>query len=408
MSKKVKVGLFGFGCVGQGFYELVKRNAEANLEIKKIVVRNADKQRDIDPIYFSTSTTDIIDDPEIDIVVELIDDPAAAFNILKHSLAKRKPVVTANKRMLAENLEEIFWLQKKYQTPVLYEGAVCGSIPIIRNLESHFALDELKSIEGIFNGSTNYILTKMVEQKKHFQDALQEAQELGFAETDPTLDVKGFDPKFKLVIAIAHAFGLLIRPQQVINFGIDHITEHDLRFARQHNYTIKLIAKTEKIGNKVFALVAPQFVPLEDPLAQVKNEYNAVNVTSASLGLQVLIGKGAGKLPTGHVVLADVASITTGGRYHYPKIIKTRSCSFDEDLLINVHVSFTGQSDISLSDFEEFNGGFQSPHQQSMNGWITAQKLKNWSERKGLSVILNSGKNIRPREVKKEAEFSLA
>ncbi len=407
MSRKLKLGLFGLGCVGQGFYELLEQSIDAKVQIKKIVVKNQDKVRTVDTSLLSTSNADILDDPEIHIVVELIDDAQAAFEILKQSLQKRKPLITANKKMLAENLEEIFWLQKKYETPVLYEGSVCGSIPLIRNLESHYAYDALERIEGIFNGSTNYILTRMIEEKKNFSDALHEAQRLGYAESNPALDVQGYDAKYKLAITIAHAFGLFVQPEQILNIGIGNITPHDIRFARQNNCTIKLIARAEKIGNTIFGLVAPQFIPLDNPLAQVKNEFNGVNITGASTGLQTMTGKGAGGLPTGLVVLSDVFAVASGSGYKYTKRQLTKNYSFSPEGLVNVHVSFAGTAIINPGDFDEFNGGFRSPHVQSMNGWVSTEKLKNWLTLEGLSIILNSGQTTRLDTSKKEAEFSL-
>lgn len=406
MSEKKKVGLFGLGCVGQGFYSLLAQ-ANSNLEIKKIVVKNPNKQRPVDHSLLSVSPEDILNDPEIDIVVELIDDSKFAFELLKKSLERKKPLVTANKKMLAENLEEIFWLQKKHNTPVLYEGAVCGSIPIIRNLEKHYAFDQLHKVEGIFNGSTNYILTKMIEEKKDFSSVLVEAQRLGFAESDPTLDVKGFDPKFKLAIATAHAFGLFVHPKQILNIGIDKITEHDIRYARQQGCTIKLIAKAEKIGDQIVGLVAPQFVSLDSSLANIKNEFNAVNVMGASTGLQFLAGKGAGSLPTGLVVLSDVVAISQGESYSYEKVKHADDQSFFNEGLINVCVSFREGEGVKPADFAEFNGGYQVGEYHSLNGWVSLNKLKNWSDRDGLSIIFNQGTNYKPTRSEKKQELTL-
>ncbi|MGE0588738.1 MAG: homoserine dehydrogenase [Cyclobacteriaceae bacterium] len=406
MSEKKKVGLFGLGCVGQGFYGLLKQG-NSNLEITKIVVKNPNKQRPVDQSLLSVSPEDILNDPEIDIVVELIDDSKFAFELLKKALEKKKPLVTANKKMLAENLEEIFWLQKKYNTPVLYEGAVCGSIPIIRNLEKHYAFDQLHRVEGIFNGSTNYILTKMIEEKKDFSSVLVEAQRLGFAESDPSLDVKGFDPKFKLAITTAHAFGLFVHPKQILNIGIDKITEHDIRYARQQGCTIKLIAKAERIGDEIVGLVAPQFVPLDSSIANIKNEFNAVNVTGASTGLQLLAGKGAGSLPTGLVVLSDVVAISQGESYPYWKVSHADDLSFFVEGLINVCVSFREGDGVKPADFIEFNGGYQAGEYHSLNGWVSLNKLKNWSDREGLSIILNSGTNYKPVRSEKKQELAL-
>ncbi|MGB4973110.1 MAG: homoserine dehydrogenase [Cyclobacteriaceae bacterium] len=408
MSKKLKLGVFGLGSVGQGFYELLDQSKNPNLEIKKIVIKNPTKTRSIESSIFSTTPTDILDDPEIDIVVELIDDATIAMEILRESLQRRKPVVTANKKMLAENLEEIFWLQKKYETPVLYEGAVCGSIPIIRNLEMHYAFDTLKSFEGIFNGSTNYILTKMIDEKSNYVVALNHAQKLGFAESDPTLDVKGYDAKYKLAITIAHSFGCFVNPDHILNLGIDKISAHDIRYAKQQGCAIKLIAKAEKIGNKIFGIVAPTLVPLENPLANVKNEFNAISLVGASTGLQMLTGKGAGSLPTGLVVLSDVASLASGFKYSYHKITDDNPVAFEKDALINVHVSFEGIGTIQLTDFGEFSGGYQGEDGHFMTGWIRIKKLAEWVDREDLSIIVNGDTYFRVYEPKKERELSLA
>src|SRR5687768_12322091 len=232
MKKNLKLGLFGFGCVGQGLYHVLHETHGIKAEIKKICVKNKNKARPIAEHFFTFQKEEILNDPEIDIVVELIDDANAAFEIVKTALQHGKAVVTANKKMLAEHLEEIYDLQKKHGKPVLYEGSVCGSIPILRNLEEYYDNDLIQHIEGIFNGSTNYILTKVFEEKKSYESALKQAQELGFAESDPMLDVKGYDAKYKLVIAITHTFGVFVKPEDVINIGIDKISDLDLKYAR--------------------------------------------------------------------------------------------------------------------------------------------------------------------------------
>src|SRR6478609_7651402 len=227
MGKKLTLGVFGFGCVGQGLYHVLEETNGLKAEIKKICVKNKAKERPLKKELFTFEPGDILNDPEIDVVVELIDDATVAYQILKSALQNGKHVVTANKKMLAENLEEIYLLQQKHNRSVLYEGAVCGSIPILRNLEEYYDNDLLTGIEGIFNGSTNYILTKVIEEKKSYIEALKQAQDLGFAESDPALDVKAFDPKYKLTIAIAHTFGAFLKPEEIINVGIQKISPVD-------------------------------------------------------------------------------------------------------------------------------------------------------------------------------------
>jgi homoserine dehydrogenase len=257
MRKHLTLGLFGFGCVGQGLYHVLEESQGIKAAIKKICVKNKGKKRPLDDSYFTFDKEDNINDPEINFVVEMIDDADAAYEIVKTSLQNRKHVVTANKKMIAEHLEKIYNLQQKHQRSVLYEGAVCGSIPILRNLEEYYDNDLIKSIEGIFNGSTNYILTKVFEENKSYADALKQAQELGFAESDPRLDVQGFDPKYKLVIAIAHTYGIFVKPEDVVNIGIDRISDLDLKFAREKGYGIKLVARAFKLENKIYGFVIP-------------------------------------------------------------------------------------------------------------------------------------------------------
>ncbi|MBL7877749.1 MAG: homoserine dehydrogenase, partial [Cyclobacteriaceae bacterium] len=331
MKKKLKLGLFGFGCVGQGLYHVLNETHGVKAEIKKICVKNKKKSRIIDSSYFTFEASEILNDPEIDVIVELIDDADAAFTIVKQAVQNGKHVVTANKKMLAENLKEIYQLQQTYNKSILYEGAVCGSIPILRNLEEYYDNDLITSIEGIFNGSTNYILTKVFDEKKSYLEALKAAQDLGFVESDPSLDVEGYDPKYKLTIAIAHTFGIFVKPENMINLGIQKISEVDLKYARQNNLTIKLIARAFKIEDQVFAFVAPQFIPGDHMLAGVRNEYNAVLVEGAFAEKQVFIGKGAGSYPTGSAVLSDISALTFDYRYEYKKYTQGESLPFSNN-----------------------------------------------------------------------------
>lgn len=394
MKKKLKLGLFGFGCVGQGLYHVLNETHGVKAEIKKICVKNRDKQRIIDTNYFTYEANDILNDPEIDVVVELIDDANAAFDIVKKSIQNGKHVVSANKKMLAEHLEEIYDLQQKYDRSILYEGSVCGSIPILRNLEEYYDNDLITSIEGIFNGSTNYILTKVFDEKKSYAEALKAAQDLGFAETDPSLDVKGFDPKYKLTIAIAHTFGVFVKPENIINVGIQNISAVDLKYARENNLTIKLVARAYKLKGSIVGFVAPQFVPLDNTLAAVRNEYNAVLVQGAFAEKQIFIGKGAGSYPTGSAVLSDVSALTFDYRYEYKKFTQGDGLPFSNEALVDVVVSFPEGTSISSSDFENFKGGYQGKGHQYLQGTVYLEKLQEWAGRDDVSVILAPQPNL--------------
>ena len=385
---RLRLGVFGFGCVGQGLYHVLHETQGVKAEIKKICVKNKNKQRPFAQELFTFNKEDILNNPEIDVVVELIDDANAAFEIVKTALQNGKSVVTANKKMLAEHLEEIYQLQKKYNKAVLYEGSVCGSIPILRNLEEYYDNDLLNSIEGIFNGSTNFILTKVFEEKKNYLDALKQAQDLGFAESDPSLDVKGFDPKYKLVIAIAHTFGVFVKPEEVINIGIDKISDLDLKFARENNYTIKLIARAFKEDGKVYGFVAPQFIEATNPLASVRNEFNAVQVQGAFAEKQLFIGKGAGSYPTGSAVLSDISALSYEYAYEYKKRNQLGNLTFSNNLLVEAFISFDEEASITIQDFDQLESGYSANGKQYMVGLVNLQKLKEWSLVDGVGIIL--------------------
>src|SRR5690625_3982600 len=238
MSNKLVIGMFGFGVVGQGLYDIIKTK-DLNLEIKKFVIKNQDKKRSLPSSLFTTDANAVLQDPEINTVVELIDDADAAYDITVKALKAGKNVVSANKKMLANNLESLVNIQHETGSSLLYEGSVCGSIPIIRNLEEYYDNELLHSVSGIFNGSSNYILSKMYNEDQGYEEALTKAQELGFAETDPTLDVGAFDPKFKLAIVAAHAYGIYIDPDDILNLGIDKLDSKDIIFAKEKDLKIK-------------------------------------------------------------------------------------------------------------------------------------------------------------------------
>lgn len=409
MKKNLRLGLFGFGCVGQGLYHVLEETPGIKAEIKKICVKHKEKPRPIVSDIFTYNREDVLNDRDIDVVVELIDDADAAFEIVKLSLQNGKHVVTANKKMLAEHLEQIFHLQHQYDRSVLYEGAVCGSIPIIRNLEEYYDNDLISGIEGIFNGSTNYILTKVFEERKTYADALKKAQELGFAESDPSLDVKGFDPKFKLAISITHAFGVFVKPEHILNLGIDKISDLDLKFAREKGYNIKLVARALRVKNQVFGLVAPQFIEEHHLLTSVRNEFNAVSVEGAFSEKQLFVGKGAGSYPTGSAVLSDISALTYDYRYEYKKLHQSNDCAFSNDALVEAFVRFPNGTTISIKDFDEFQSGYASGGQHYMLGKVSLSKIREWSAIDQVGIILSPDARIIARDEQSEVlKFSAA
>lgn len=385
---KYKIGLFGFGCVGQGLYEALQKNPQIDAEVVKICVKNDVKKRPISDEIFVYNAEEILEDQSINLVVELIDDAKTAFNIVSEALSKKKLVVSANKKMVAERLADLIELQKEHNTPLLYEGAVCGSIPIIKTLDEYYSLEQVNEIKGIFNGSTNYILTKVIEENKSYQEALKAAQDNGFAESDPTLDVEGYDPKYKLAIAVQHTFGLQVHPNDIFNQGIQNITQADIEFAAERGLKIKLLARAVKYGNELTAFVAPHFVNKENPLYHVENEYNAALIEGEFAHEQVLIGKGAGKLPTGLAVLSDVAAITKGYAYKYQDMSEELSFSSSEE---EVYVSFDNGRVIDFGLFNAISEKYIGQQSGYVIGEISLKKLKDLIQGEDVNVIFTSG-----------------
>lgn len=390
MKQKLKLGLFGFGCVGQGLYRVLRETQGLETEIRKICIKHPDKPRSLPAHFFTTSADDLLLDPEIDVIVELIDDAEKAWAITQRALENGKHVVTANKRMVASRLDELRALQERYDRSVLYEGAVCGSIPIIRNLEEYYDNDPINRIEGIVNGSTNYILTKVCEEGKNYREALLEAQANGFAESDPSLDVEGFDPSFKLSILLTHAFGLRVRPEDIIRVGIDRITAADLSYARENRLKIKLVAGAYRSEEGVTAWVAPKYVREDQALYTIRNEFNAVSVEGLFAEEQLFVGKGAGGNPTGSAVLSDISALRYGYRYEYRKAGQS-PVDYSTDALVEVVVSCDPSVTLSPLEFERFGGGLRSIDTHRTQGLVTLETLSNWSRRSDLSVVLAPG-----------------
>ncbi|MDW3197565.1 MAG: homoserine dehydrogenase [Cytophagales bacterium] len=303
-----KIGLFGFGCVAQGFYEAITQQA-FEAEVSKICIKNPDKERGISPDLFTTDPRAILDDPEIDVVIELIDDAGAAREIVFETLKKGIPTISANKKMIAENLEKLVELRHVHGTTFLYEGAVAGAIPILQTLRNYLVQQPIEEVRAILNGSTNFILSKMKQEGISYEAALEQAQSLGFAETDPKLDVQGYDPVYKAVIIAYHAYGAILKPDQIYREGIDQLSSYLQQQGRKEYAKVKLVASIGKDESGVKASVRPLVLDATDPLYPVDFENNAIQINGAFSGPQLIIGKGAGSLPTGYAVLGDLKEI---------------------------------------------------------------------------------------------------
>ncbi|UOQ98279.1 homoserine dehydrogenase [Hymenobacter sp. 5317J-9] len=337
---RLRVGLIGFGCVGQGFYDIVQQQPGLNLVVTRIAVKNPTKPRTLPAERFSFHADDLLADPEVDLLVEVIDDAAEAFRLVSAALRQGRRVVTANKAMLARHLPELVQLQADFGGTLLYEAAVCGSIPVIRTLDQYFGHEPLRSVSGIFNGSSNYVLTRMGEDGSDYGPALAEAQAQGFAETDPALDMGAFDPRSKAVILAAHAYGVFLNAEEVLNLGIEGIGAADIARAAAHGRKIKVVAGLYRLPDgHTTALVTPQLVGPESPLYAVDREFNGVVLEAEFAGAQFLRGRGAGGHPTGSAVLADVLALQRGLRYGYTKQDAPAAVQLTQGLAVEAYVS---------------------------------------------------------------------
>jgi homoserine dehydrogenase len=368
-DKKITIGLFGFGCVGQGLYDVLNHSQVLQATIAKICVKDRSKPRKLPMDIFTFDSEDILKRDNLDVLVELIDDADEAFRIVSIALRNGVNVVTANKKMLAEHFEELYTLSLQHDAALLYEGAVGGSIPIIRNLEEYYDNELLDSVSGIVNGSSNYLLTRMERDSLSYFDALKLAQDMGFAESDPWLDVGGFDSKFKLLLLTVHAFGIVLRPDQILNLGIQNVSFDDIRYARHRDGRIKLVARAHKQGDKVRAYVLPHFVERGRTLYNIMDEYNAIEVEGAYSDRQTLAGKGAGAYPTGSAVLSDISALTYGYRYEHKKLRKalkngthSPETQLDTDFELKVYVRYADRADLDRIDLISIEEEYRSPN----------------------------------------------
>jgi homoserine dehydrogenase len=319
-EQSLRLGLIGFGCVGQGFYDIIQRKPDLGLTVARIAVKNPNKSRSLPAGHFTYRADELLADTTLDVLVEVIDDAAEAFRLVSAALRQGRRVVTANKAMLARHLPELVQMEQQHGGALLYEAAVCGSIPVVRTLDAYFSHEPLRAVRGILNGSSNYVLTRMSEEGSDYAAALAEAQAQGFAETDPTLDMGAFDPRSKAVILAAHAYGAFLNPEEVLNLGIEAVGAADIAYAAARGQKLKVVASVQRLSNgRVAALVTPQLLGPESPLFTVEHEFNGVLIDAEYAGPQFLRGRGAGGHPTGSAVLADVLALRRGLRYGYAK-----------------------------------------------------------------------------------------
>ena len=308
---KVKLGLIGLGTVGTGVVKVLKDFD--NIEIVKIAVKNINKKRDIENLDTSLLTTDpyeIVNNPDIDIVVEVIGGIEPAYELLKTAVQNKKHIVTANKELLAKKGQQLFELANQNNVSILYEAAIAGGIPIIMPIKTTLAGNKINKIEAILNGTTNYILTKMEKEGVSYEEVLAEAQKLGYAETDPTGDVEGYDSAYKIATLATIALNQRVDINKIYREGITKISAKDMQFAKELGYKIKLIALARLTNdNRADVRVHPMLVPIKDCLASINGVTNSVVLEGFPVGRVMFAGPGAGEFPTASSVLGDILAI---------------------------------------------------------------------------------------------------
>lgn len=366
----IKIALLGLGTVGSGVLKIIKDNQKKikqtsgeEIIIKKALVRNIEKHKNMaDTVELTTDFTDILNDSEIKIIVELIGGLHPTKEYITEALKSGKNVVTANKDLMATYGSELISIAAKNKCDLMYDASVAGGIPILRTIRKSYAGDIISEIQGIINGTTNYILSQMGENGLSYDEALKKAQELGFAEADPTNDVTGKDAAYKIVILSKFAFGTKIGIDDFTIEGINNLRAFDIEQAKKMGYTIKLVGIAKNINDKLFVEVAPCLLPENSIMAHIKNEINALQIKSQSLGTAVFTGPGAGSSATASSVMSDVITETnnyvkkTNGQpfSNFSRIMELTS---SEDVKYPYYLSFEAEETLLtlsklLSDLE--------------------------------------------------------
>ena len=329
MKATVNIGLLGLGNVGTGVLNILTHNADLlcrrtgkKLMVRKILVKDLSKQRGLKMpgIHLTDRADDILDDADIHIVVEAMGGEFPAYDYIKKALKNKKFVVTANKEVVSKHKKEFFELAKKNKVDIYFEASVGGGIPLIRSLKVGYAANKIQTLYGILNGTSNYILTQIEEKQEEFDDALNDAKKMGFAEADPTMDISGLDTAYKLTILAAVAFKMDITVNDLSYEGIQDISLKDIVYAKELGYRIKLLAIAHLLDKEEINFrVHPTMILLDHPLAAVRNELNAVFLVGDAVGESMLSGKGAGASPTGSAIVSDIIDIafdTKIGRFY--------------------------------------------------------------------------------------------
>ena len=374
-QKKIQIGLFGFGSVGRGLYDVLEAVESRDITIRRICVRDKSKDRGVEA-DFTDSADELFADPEVNMIVELIDDAEAAYHIVRRALEARLPVVSGNKRMLAYHLPELIELGRQTATPFLYDASACGSIPVIRNLEEYYDNDLLVSVKGILNGSSNFVLSKIFNENMSYDAALRLAQELGFAESDPSLDFDGWDSLFKLVILTIHAFGIYVAPERIFRYGISTMNDADIRFAAEKQRRIKLVGHVEKLDNGgVYLWVVPQLISRNKYIYSVEDEFNGVVIKGRYYYKQFMFGRGAGGHPTGAAVLSDITACRYDYRYEYKRMNSSTPIHHTDDVVHRIYYRYRTEEDATLIHFTKVRERYSSHEWNYIVGDVNLRDL---------------------------------
>ncbi len=358
MQQNINIGLFGLGVVGQGIVSVMARAKNAHAEIKRICVRDLTKPRDIsiDSSILTDNPDEILLDSDINLIVEVVDNAEASYGIVTSALRRGIPVVSGNKAMIARHLPELIALQRRHNTALLYDASSCGSIPVIRNLEEYYDNDLLLEVKGILNGSSNYILSRVFDHGEPYDEALRRAQQLGFAESDPSFDIEGFDSLFKLIIITVH--------------------DSDIRYAREKRVKIKLVAQVVKVSPLTFTMfVMPEFVSPSRYIYSVDDEYNGVVIRGECYDRQFMFGKGAGSLPTASSILSDIMARQHDYRYEYKKMAYPDRPEYSTDITLRVYVRYSTTDIPSLLPFTRIREKYISDESNYVIGDILLSDL---------------------------------
>jgi len=340
--KQVRIGLLGFGTVGGGTATILNQtlktierrlNGQITLKIEQVAVRDLSRSReaDVDKLSFTDSAMEVVENPQVDIVVELMGGTTIAKQCIERAIELGKPVVTANKALIAEQGNQLFKLAEQKAVPIAYEAAVAGGIPIIKALREGLSANQIEWVAGIINGTGNYILTEMKKPGADFSEVLKTAQALGYAEADPTFDVEGIDAAHKLTIMASIAFGIPLQFEKVYNEGISQVTAEDIQFAKQLGYEIKHLGIASRSDNGYSLRVHPTLIPDSVLIAQVNGVMNAVMVSGNHVGSTLYYGPGAGAGPTASAVVADIVDLVRG--LHQPPDDRVPALGFGLDQL---------------------------------------------------------------------------